>query len=80
MPSSTRQIGDISANDQVLLLRSDKPGTDHNQYVWVLLCARRNSEGTICGHRYGANGLDFHHRRCPRCQGGAEGFKVEELV
>lgn len=80
MATSKRQIGDINANDQILLLRSDRPGTDHLQYVWVLLCARRNTEGLICGHRYGANGSDFHHRKCPVCQRGAPGLKIEGLL
>lgn len=80
MATSKRQIGDINPNDQVLLLRSERPGTDHLQYVWVLLCANRNSQGLICGHRYGANGSDFHHRKCPACQGGATGLDIDGLI
>lgn len=80
MGTSKRQLGDINANDQVLIARSDRPGTDNLQYVWVLVCARRLDDGTICGHRYGANGSDFHHRKCPDCQSGAAGLEIEGLI
>lgn len=80
MGTSKRQLGDINIHDQVLIARTDHPGTDHLQYVWVLACARRLDDGTICGHRYGANGSDFHHRKCPKCQGGATGLAIEGLI
>lgn len=80
MATSKRQIGDITPNGQVLLLRSDRSGTDHLQYVWVLFCARRDTQGLICGHRYGANGSDFPHRICPVCQGGAAGLDIDGLI
>lgn len=80
MPTSKRQLGDININDQVLIARTTHPGNDHMQYVWVLVCARRLPDGSICGHRYGANGSDFHQRKCPTCQGGAAGPSVDGLV
>lgn len=80
MGRSERRPGDINRNDQILIARTDHPGTDHMQYVWVLVCVRRTEDGELCGHRYGANGSDFHLRKCPRCQGGAPGFKVEDLI
>lgn len=80
MGTSTRQLGDINANDQVLVARTDRPGTDHMQYVWVLVCARRLESGDLCGFRYGANGSDFHHRKCPRCQAGAAGLDIDGLI
>lgn len=80
MATSKRIPGDINPNDQILIARTSRPGTDHLQYVWVLVCARRTSDGALCGHRYGANGSDFHIRKCPKCQGGAQGFEVEGLV
>jgi hypothetical protein len=80
MGTSKRLLGDININDQVLIARTDRPGTDHMQYVWVLFCARRDDDDTICGHRYGANGSDFHHRKCPRCQGGAAGLNIDGLI
>lgn len=80
MPTSKRQLGDININDQILIFRSTRPGTDHMQYVWVLVCARRLPDGALCGYRYGANGSDFHHRKCPSCQNGAAGLPVDGLI
>lgn len=80
MTTSQRRPGDINPNDQILIARTHRPGTDHLQYVWVLVCARRVRDGAICGHRYGANGSDFHIRKCPKCQGGAPGLDIEGLV
>lgn len=80
MATSKRQLGDINRNDQVLIARTDRPGTDHLQYVWVLVCARRLRSGDLCGHRYGANGSDFHQRKCPQCQGGAAGLNIDGLI
>lgn len=80
MGTSKRQLGDVNINDQVLIARSECPGTDHMQYVWVLVCARRLGTGALCSHRYGANGSDFHQRKCPECQGGAAGLSVDGLI
>lgn len=80
MGTSMRQLGDINDNDQVLIARTDRSGTDHMQYVWVLVCARRSQSGDLCGHVYGANGSDFHHRKCPACQGGAAGLNIDGLI
>ena len=77
MTTSSRIPGDINRNDQILIARSGLPGTDHLQYVWVLTCARRDETGAICGARYGANGSDFHQRKCPDCQGGMPGLDIE---
>lgn len=80
MVTSKRQLGDVNINDQVLIARTDRPGTDHMQYVWVLVCARRPENDKLCGYRYGANGSDFHQRKCPKCQGGAAGLNVDGLI
>lgn len=80
MATSKRQLGDININDQVLIARTTRPGTDHMQYVWVLVCARRDEIGNLCGHRYGANGSDFHLRKCPACQDGRPGLAVDGLI
>ena len=61
--------GDINRNGQRLLRKTEYRGTDHNQFVWALQCERDD-----CGHVYGANGSDFHLRRCPKCDGGAPGI------
>lgn len=62
-------VGDENPNGQLFARETDQRGTDHNQYVWELLCKH-------CGNQYGANGSDFHHRKCPRCQGGAKGIEI----
>jgi hypothetical protein len=78
--TSKRQLGDINRNDQVLIARTEEPGTDHMQKVWVLVCARRSDAGDLCGHRYGSNGSDFHQRKCPSCQDGMPGLSIEGLI
>lgn len=45
--TSKQQLGDINRHDQVLIARTDAPGTDHLQYVWVLVCARRSEGGDL---------------------------------
>ncbi|PPQ36146.1 hypothetical protein CH337_20955 [Rhodoblastus acidophilus] len=69
MAKTKAQAGDVNRNNQVLVEKTNLPGNDHNQYVWRLHCRD-------CGHDYGANGSDFHLRRCPRCDGGAPGLPV----
>ena len=66
------EIGDENPNGQLFVRETDQPGTDHNQYVWELLCRH-------CGHKYGANGSDFYHRKCPQCQGGAPGLELVKI-
>lgn len=61
--------GDLNRNSQRLLRKTKFKGNDHLQYIWALQCERRG-----CGHVYGANGSDFHLRRCPKCEGGAPGL------
>lgn len=61
--------GDLNRNSQRLLRKTGFGGTDHRQYIWALQCERAG-----CGHVYGANGSDFHLRRCPKCDGGAPGI------
>ena len=77
MARSKRQLGDMNVNGQKLCARTSRPGNDHNQYVWALECTRPRN-GSPCGHRYGANGSDFHDRKCPQCQDGLPGLPVEE--
>jgi hypothetical protein len=62
----------VSNKGQILVARTKLAGTDHNQYVWHLRCGH-------CGHEYGANGSDFHHRNCPECQGGKRGLDLPDL-
>ena len=66
----TTEPGYKNDNRQVVLRRTDYPGTDHNQYVYVLHCEE-------CDNEYGANGSDIHQRKCPSCQGGKPGLPFE---
>lgn len=62
--------GFTNDNGQQVVRRTDRPGTDHLQVVYVLRC-------TECEHTYGANGSDIHRRRCPECQRGRPGLLYE---
>jgi len=66
----TTAIGYTNRNEQTVIRPTDLPGTDHNQYIYVLRCGH-------CGNEYGANGSDIWLRRCPNCQGGAPGLPLE---
>lgn len=71
------QVGEINRNSQRLVRKTDQPGTDHNQHVWVLVCENDSEHHAgVCCHQYGANGSDFHLRKCPACQGGAGGLQI----
>ena len=57
-------------NGQVVVRRTDLPGNDHNQCIYVLNCSG-------CGHQYGANGSDIWHRKCPKCGDGRPGLNFD---
>ena len=62
--------GDSNPNGQVLIRKTTQPSpTFSGQNIWEMECKD-------CKHTYGANGCDVHHRRCPNCQGGNDGFDV----
>jgi hypothetical protein len=60
--------GYVNRNNQRVLEATNKKGTDHGQYIYVLYCLR-------CTNIYGANGSDIFQRKCPKCQQGAAGLK-----
>ncbi len=65
--------GDVNVNKQKLIRKTKQPSTNHyNQSIWILRCTKDN-----CNHEYGANGCDFHLRKCPRCQRGQPGLPFE---
>jgi hypothetical protein len=64
-------VGSVNRNRQIVLRKTDAPGNDHNQRVYVLACLNPD-----CRHQYGANGSDVFQRRCPNCQGGKPGLPV----
>jgi hypothetical protein len=69
------QVGDTNRNNQKLLAKTNSPGTDNRQYVWVVEC-QSISNDEVCGHRYGVNGTDFFQRLCPKCQRGQPGLPI----
>jgi len=71
--AGTTTPGYRNPNDQVVVRKTDLPGTDHLQKIYVLRCERpEHARGRA--REYGANGSDIHLRRCPTCQGGREGL------
>ncbi len=66
----TTDVGYINRNSQTVTKKTDLPGNDHNQYVYVLKCGN-------CMLEYGANGSDIFERKCPNCQGGRPGLPFE---
>jgi hypothetical protein len=61
------QLGFTNRNGQIVIRRTRQPGNDHNQFVYIMKCGK-------CSHEYGANESDIWQRRCPSCDGGADGL------
>ena len=51
------------------IVRKTNAGGPQGQRIFVLRC-------TVCGHEYGAYGIDADIRRCPHCQEGLPGLPV----
>lgn len=51
------------------IVRKTNAGGPQGQRIFVLRC-------TVCGHQYGAYGIDADIRRCPDCQEGPPGLPV----
>ena len=66
--AGTTMPGYRNRNDQVVARRTNLPGNDHNQRIYVLRCGK-------CGSQYGANGSDIWQRKCPNCGGGQPGLR-----
>jgi hypothetical protein len=64
----TTTPGYVNRNRQEVLRRTDTPGTDHGQVVYVLRCS-------ACSREYGVNGSGIWQAKCPACQGGALSFE-----
>jgi len=62
------QIGFVNRNGQRCCGHRGIAGNDHLQYAYKIECLH-------CGFVYGGNGTDMFERRCPSCQGGAEGIR-----
>jgi hypothetical protein len=70
MQSITTEIGYVNRNKQAVMRKTDMPGTDHGQKVYVMRC-------DPCGAEYGTNGSTIYLAKCPRCQRGAKGLAFE---
>lgn len=70
MSKGTTETGYRNRNGQVVLRKTNLPGNDHNQFIYVLQCE-------TCGHEYGANGSDIFQRRCPHHDKGAKGLGID---
>jgi hypothetical protein len=64
------RIGARNAEGQEIVKKTDTGGPE-GQRIFVLRC-------TVCGHEYGAYGIDADIRRCPACQDGPAGLPVPE--
>lgn len=67
--TQTTAIGYVNRNNQRCCGHRRIAGTDHGQFAYKIECLEPN-----CGHFYGANGTDVFQRKCPSCQGGADGI------
>lgn len=72
MPTRTTTPGVVNENEQRVLADTHLPGNHPNQKAYAIECLRMVN-GIVCGHVYGSNGADIWERRCPACQGGADG-------
>jgi len=65
----TTTPGYINSNGQIVVRDTAEAGTDFGSRKFQLACSH-------CGYNYGANSTDIWERKCPNCQGGAEGLLV----
>jgi hypothetical protein len=73
-PRTALKLGEVNAQSQKLVERLGKSQEGmRGQNVYTLECQRPG-----CGHRYCDDGIQFAHRRCPRCDGGAAARKAPE--
>ena len=63
------RVGYRNADGQEVIGGTDT-WSNAGQRVFMLRC-------TVCGHEYGAYGCDIDIRRCPACQEGPPGLKLE---
>ena len=62
------RIGYRNPEGQEIVRKTDAGGPE-GQRIYVLRC-------TVCGHQYGAYGIDADIRRCPACQDGPPGLSI----
>ena len=66
----TTRIGYRNPDGQEIVRKTDVGGPE-GQRIYVLRC-------TVCGHEYGAYGIDADKRRCPSCQDGRAGLPIPD--
>jgi hypothetical protein len=82
--SKSTVIGHVNPQQQRVIRRVGPSPAREGRYTFELECLRKQSDGTICGHRYGANDFDIdgagagRGRKCPACQGGAAGDPIPD--
>lgn len=59
----------INRNEQQVVRKTDLPGSQRDQKIYVMRCLR-------CAHEYGCNGIEIFQRKCPLCQGGPAALDV----
>ena len=59
------RVGYRNPEGQEIVRKTDAGGPE-GQRIYVMRC-------TVCGHQYGAYGIDADIRRCPECQDGPAG-------
>jgi hypothetical protein len=67
--TETTQMGFVNRNNQRCGGHRGVGGTDYGQLAYRMECLEPG-----CDFIYGANGTDVFQRKCPRCQGGADGL------
>ncbi|MBU1044446.1 MAG: hypothetical protein KJ915_08650 [Candidatus Omnitrophica bacterium] len=63
--------GYINRNNQEVIRKTNLPGNDHLQCIYILRCGSET-----CRCIYGVNGSDIFERKCPNCQEGKNGLRV----
>lgn len=69
----TTDIGYVNRNQQQVIRRTNQPGNDYGQTVYVLKCG-------VCGREHGANGSDIFQRRCPHHDPKSRGLDLLRAV
>lgn len=77
-------IGHVNPQRQRVVRKVGPSPAREGRYTFELQCLRKRDDGTVCGHRYGANDFDIdgagagRGRKCPACQGGAAGDPIPD--
>jgi hypothetical protein len=54
--AGTTKTGFVNGNGQVTIRNTQRPGNDHMQYTYQVVCSH-------CGYNYGSNGSDLYDSR-----------------